>query len=396
MVDAPDDVDGHACGGIGVNGASAWGVTPDGEAGGVIQEVDLSCCGHADFSVKMNASFRKGRGESQEGEQGASGAVGKDVVFDRVVFHRFLNRVQRQLSVERTPGLVLCKFPQRFFRSKGGESLLDLMRQAGQSGRVTRFRPCIDLHDGSVKQIVGGSLTQDEASLCTNFVSDRGAAWYADLYRRDGLRGGHVIKLGPGNDRAAREALAAWPGGLQVGGGIVPENAEEWISAGASHVIVTSCLFDADGRFLQGRLKDLVSAVGAERLVLDLSCRRVCDGWAVAMNRWQTLTELRVTADTLDMLAEYCAEFLIHAADVEGLCTGIDRDLVEMLGRWRRLPMTYAGGISHIRDFDEIDALSGGAIDATVGSALDLFGGGLIRYGDLVARQRAESGTETA
>lgn len=245
-------------------------------------------------------------------------------------------------------------------------------------------------------QIVGGSLTQDAASLRTNFVSARGAAWYAELYRRDGLGGGHVIKLGPGNDLAAREALAAWPGGLQVGGGIGPENAEEWISAGASHVIVTSCLFDAEGTFLQDKLKDLVSAVGAEHLVLDLSCRRVPGGWAVAMNRWQTLTELRVTEQTLDMLAEHCAEFLIHAADVEGLCTGIDRELVKLLGSWRRRPMTYAGGISHIRDFDEIDALSGGSMDATVGSALDLFGGGLVRYADLVARQRTESGPETA
>ena len=203
-----------------------------------------------------------------------------------------------------------------------------------------------------MKQIVGGTLTQDGVSLRTNFVSDRGAAWYADLYRRDGLSGGHVIKLGPGNDHAAREALAAWPGGLQVGGGMTPENAEEWIS-------------------------------------------RVQGGWAVAMNRWQTLTELRVTAETLDVLAEHCAEFLIHAADVEGLCTGIDRELVEMLGNWRRLPMTYAGGISRIQDIDEIDALSGGTMDATVGSALDLFGGGLIRYGDLVARQRGKSGMET-
>ena len=246
-----------------------------------------------------------------------------------------------------------------------------------------------------MKQIVGGTLTQDGVSLRTNFVSDRGAAWYADLYRRDGLSGGHVIKLGPGNDHVAREALAAWPGGLQVGGGRTPENAEEWISSGASHVIVTSCLFDAEGTLRMDRLKDLVSAVGAERLVLDLSCRRVQGGWAVAMNRWQTLTELRVTAETLDVLAEYCAEFLIHAADVEGLCTGIDRELVEMLGNWRRLPMTYAGGISRIQDIDEIDALSGGTMDATVGSALDLFGGGLIRYGDLVVRQHGKSGMET-
>lgn len=265
--------------------------------------------------------------------------------------------------------------------------MLDGSLWGGQSVRVTRFRPCIDLHEGRVKQIVGGTLTQDEASLHTNFVSVHDAAWYADLYRRDGLSGGHVIKLGPGNDDAARAALAAWNGGLQVGGGILPENAEEWINAGASHVIVTSCLFNRDGKFQQNRLKDLVSAVGAERLVLDLSCRRVDGGWSVAMNRWQTLTELRVTVDTLDMLAEHCAEFLVHAADVEGLCSGIDRELVAMLGAWRRVPMTYAGGISRVADFDEIDRLSGGFMDATVGSALDLFGGTLIRYADLVARQ---------
>ena len=303
--------------------------------------------------------------------------------------------VDGSYPIERSPRPVLCNFPCPSFREGVKEYRLDLEGRPGQSDRVTRFRPCIDLHGGRVKQIVGGTLTQDGVSLRTNFVSDRGAAWYADLYRRDGLSGGHVIKLGPGNDHVAREALAAWPGGLQVGGGMTPENAEEWISSGASHVIVTSCLFDAEGTLRMDRLKDLVSAVGAERLVLDLSCRRVQGGWAVAMNRWQTLTELRVTAETLDVLAEYCAEFLIHAADVEGLCTGIDRELVEMLGNWRRLPMTYAGGISRIQDIDEIDALSGGTMDATVGSALDLFGGGLIRYGDLVVRQHGKSGMET-
>lgn len=273
-----------------------------------------------------------------------------------------------------------------------GNPFLTCRGGAGKVARVTRFRPCIDLHDGKVKQIVGGTLTADADGLRTNFVSDRDAAWYAELYRRDGLTGGHVIKLGPGNDAAARSALAAWPGGLQVGGGILPENAEEWIHAGASHVIVTSCLFDADGRFLKQRLQELVAAVGRERLVLDLSCRRAGNGWAVAMNRWQTLTELRVTVETLDVLAEHCAEFLIHAADVEGLCSGIDRELVTMLGAWRRVPMTYAGGISRVEDFDEIDALSGGCMDATVGSALDLFGGGLIRYDDLVRRQSGGRG----
>ncbi len=253
---------------------------------------------------------------------------------------------------------------------------------------MTAFRPCIDLHRGRVKQIVGASLTDDEAQLRTNFVSEHDASWFAALYRRDGLTGGHVIKLGPGNDVAAKSALRAWPGGLQIGGGITPDNAESWINAGASHVIVTSCLFDRAGRFLPHVLKDMVSAVGAEHLVLDLSCRRVADGWVVAMNKWQTLTELSITPATLDMLAEHCAEFLIHAADVEGLCNGIDRQLVTLLGQWKKLPMTYAGGIGSIQDFYLIEELSGGAIDATVGSALDIFGGGLLKYADLVDRQK--------
>lgn len=254
---------------------------------------------------------------------------------------------------------------------------------------MTHFRPCIDLHQGQVKQIVGASLTGRQDDLQTNFVSPRGAAWFAGLYRRDGLRGGHVIKLGPGNNQAARDALAAWPGGLQVGGGITAQNAEEWIQAGASHVIVTSWLFDADGAFVEQRLRDLVSAVGSERLVIDLSCRRTPQGWTVAMNRWQTPTSLTITPATLDSLAGHCDEFLIHAADVEGLCSGIDRDLVSLLGSWKKLPMTYAGGITGIDDFELIDRLSDGTMDATVGSALDLFGGKLIRYDELVARERS-------
>ncbi len=259
---------------------------------------------------------------------------------------------------------------------------------AGKVRCVTLFRPCIDLHCGRVKQIVGGSLTDDENTLRTNFVAEHDASWYARLYRKDGLKGGHVIKLGPGNDEAARAALAAWPGGLQIGGGITPSNAEQWLNAGASHLIVTSCLFDRDGHFLPHILKELVSAVGAQHLVLDLSCRKTATGWTVAMNRWQTLTNLELSPATLDMLAEHCAEFLIHAADVEGLCRGIDRELVTMLGSWRKRPMTYAGGINSIADFDEINRLSGGTMDATVGSALDIFGGALINYADLVKRNR--------
>ncbi len=259
---------------------------------------------------------------------------------------------------------------------------------SGKMGGVTHFRPCIDLHRGQVKQIVGGSLSDDEGSLQTNFVASHSSAWYARLYRSDGLKGGHVIQLGPGNGDAAREALAAYPGGLQIGGGIGPANAAEWIEAGASHVIVTSCLFDGEGRLREPVLKDLNDAVGAERLVIDLSCRRTQRGWAVAMNRWQTLTQLELTLPTLDALAEKCAEFLVHAADVEGLCGGIDEELVSLLGAWRGRPVTYAGGIRQMEDFETIERLSGGYVDATVGSALDIFGGTGVRYADVLSRER--------
>lgn len=249
---------------------------------------------------------------------------------------------------------------------------------------MTRFRPCIDLHQGKVKQIVGGTLRDDGAGPQENFVSDKAPAWFAETFREDGLAGGHVIKLGPGNDDAAREALAAWPGGMQIGGGISAENAGEWLDAGAGQVIVTSALFDASGRFLTEQLESLVKAVGAERLVIDLSCRRTADGWTVAMNRWQTLTELEVTHATLDRLAPFCAEFLIHAADVEGLCRGIDEELVGLLGNWGGLPVTYAGGAATMDDVLRVESAGRGRVDVTVGSALDLFGGKGLVYKDLV------------
>jgi phosphoribosylformimino-5-aminoimidazole carboxamide ribotide isomerase len=249
----------------------------------------------------------------------------------------------------------------------------------------TQFRPCIDLHDGKVKQIVGGSLRDDGAGLRENFVSDESAGAFAARYQADGLNGGHVIKLGQGNDEAAREALAAFPGGLHIGGGITADNAAQWLEAGASHVIVTSWLFDAAGHFLDDRLATLKQRVGAERLVLDLSCRRRAAGWTVAMNRWQTLTDLDVTPSTLDALAGSCAEFLIHAADVEGLCGGIDAELVAMLGAWGKIPMTYAGGVATMDDVLKVEQASGGKLDLTVGSALDIFGGKGVRYAELVA-----------
>ena len=249
------------------------------------------------------------------------------------------------------------------------------------------FRPCIDLHEGKVKQIVGGSLQDDGAGLRTNFVSERPASWFADLYRRDGLPGGHVIKLGPGNDVAAREALAAFPGGLHLGGGVDADNATGWLEAGASHVIVTSWVF-RDGQLDWERLKRLVGVIGKQRLVLDLSCRRRGEDYFVVTDRWQKFTELTVSRETLVRLADYCDEFLIHAADVEGLCRGIDSELVSKLGEWTPIPTTYAGGAKSLADLEEVTRVGNGRVDLTIGSALDIFGGTGVTYADAVEFNR--------
>ncbi len=244
------------------------------------------------------------------------------------------------------------------------------------------FRPCIDLKDGKVVQIVGGTLTDSGAGVVTNFTSAQSAAEFARLYQRDGLRGGHVILLGPGSEDAARAALAAYPGGLQLGGGVTPDNAKRWLEAGASHVIVTSYLF-ADGALSLPRLETMREAVGRERLVVDVSCRRGLDGhYYVATNRWQTVTETRLDAALFGTLAPYCAEFLIHAADVEGKCEGIDEELVSLLGGWVILPTTYAGGARRLEDIALVERLSGERVDLTIGSALDIFGGSGVRYED--------------
>ncbi len=235
-----------------------------------------------------------------------------------------------------------------------------------------------------MKQIVGGTLRDDGPGPTENFVSDRGPGEFAAMFRGDGLAGGHVIKLGPGNDEAAREALAAWPGGMQVGGGITAANAIEWLEAGASHVIVTSWLFEDGVRLSEQRVRELADRVSANRVVIDLSCRRNGDGWVVATNRWQTLTDLGISPATLDRLAPFCDEFLVHAADVEGLCGGIDEGLVELLGEWAGRPVTYAGGVASMNDLETIDRLGQGRVDVTVGSALDIFGGSAIGYADLV------------
>jgi phosphoribosylformimino-5-aminoimidazole carboxamide ribotide isomerase len=252
------------------------------------------------------------------------------------------------------------------------------------------FRPCIDLHEGKVKQIVGATLTDDPTELRTNFISERSSAWYAALYQRDDLRGGHVIMLGPGNEKTACDALAAFPGGLQVGGGIGSENARVYLEAGASHVIVTSWVF-REGHLDWERLRSLVAAIGAERLVLDLSCRRRGEVYFVVTDKWQKFTELKVNRKTLETLSVYCDEFLIHAADVEGLCTGIDAELVEKLGQWAPKPTTYAGGAKSLSDLEEVTRLGQGRIDLTIGSALDLFGGTGVRYADAVAFNRRQA-----
>ena len=250
------------------------------------------------------------------------------------------------------------------------------------------FRPCIDLHDGRVKQIVGGSIDDSQPdSLRTNYVSDKPPAWFAQLYRRDDLRGGHVIKLGQGNDDAAREALAAWPGGLQIGGGVTMDNAAEWIDAGASHVIVTSCLFREE-QLDEDRLKRLGQAVGQSRLVIDLSCRRRGDDYFVVTNRWQTFTQLRVDADTLSQLAEHCDEFLIHGVNVEGLGQGIDKTLVRLIAKYSPIAATYAGGARSMNDLQLVTDLGEGRVHLTIGSALDILGGDGLRYKDAVAFNR--------
>lgn len=250
---------------------------------------------------------------------------------------------------------------------------------------MTRFRPCIDLHAGQVKQIVGGTLSTRESDLKTNYISSHPAGYFAQLYRDADLLGAHVIMLGPGNEAAAKEALAAWPGHLQVGGGITDTNANEWIDAGAERVIITSFLFP-NGRFSLDRLKSVLSSLGDDtsKLVIDLSCRRKGDTWFVAMNKWQTITEMEITKESISMLEPYCSEFLIHAADNEGLQQGIDTDLIRKLAEWCTIPVTYAGGARTVEDLDLVKQCSDGKVDLTIGSALDVFGGSGAKFEDCV------------
>ena len=254
-----------------------------------------------------------------------------------------------------------------------------------------RIRPCIDIHNGRVKQIVGSSLRdredRQEGTAQENFVSDAKASYYAQIYREMGLKGGHIILLNSVKEEAYQEGLAqakgalrAFPGGMQIGGGITPDTAGSFIDAGASHVIVTSFVF-RDGKLDPDALKAMTRCVGRERLVLDLSCRRTSDGkYKVVTDRWQKFTNLEIGEQCLDQLSQHCDELLIHAADVEGKRSGIEEDLVDLLGSWQKksgFPVTYAGGVHSLSDLHRIGSLSGGAMDVTVGSALSLFGGDL-------------------
>ena len=243
-----------------------------------------------------------------------------------------------------------------------------------------KFRPCIDIHNGKVKQIVGGTLKDRGDLAAENFVSDQSAAFFAKLYSSFQLSGGHVILLNSAESEfyqktkeQALEALRAYPQGLQVGGGITPYNAEEYLKAGASHVIVTSYVFQ-DGKLHFERLKEMLSAVGKERLVLDLSCRRRLEDYYIVTDRWQKFTDVKLTRETMESLSDRCDEFLIHAVDVEGKANGIERGLAELLSECT-IPVTYAGGVHSFEDLRLLKELGKGRIDVTIGSALDLFGG---------------------
>jgi phosphoribosylformimino-5-aminoimidazole carboxamide ribotide isomerase len=240
-----------------------------------------------------------------------------------------------------------------------------------------KFRPCIDLRKGKVVQIVGSTLKdKDQDNIVTNFESERSPDQFARMYKKDQLKGGHVIALGPGNTEAALSALKAYPGGLQVGGGITPDNASEFLDAGASHVIVTSYVF-SQGKIDMEKLRALVNAVGKDRLVLDLSCRSRDDQFWIVTDRWQNFTDLAVTPETLDHLAGFCDEFLVHGVDVEGKMQGIQSDLVSLLGSHSPIPATYAGGASRFSDLDRVKEIGNNRVDLTIGSALDIFGGNI-------------------
>ncbi len=253
-----------------------------------------------------------------------------------------------------------------------------------------KIRPCIDLHQGKVKQIVGSTLSDNAHTLKENFVAPHPPSHYARMFRNDNLTGGHVIMLGPGNEQAAASALEAWPNGLQVGGGITLDNASYWLDKGAQAVIVTSYIF-YDGKIDEDRLLRLKQAISKDRLVLDLSCRKRNGFYYVVTNRWQYFTQETISPHMLKRLAAHCCEFLIHAADVEGKKAGIDQGLVEFLGEYSPIPTTYAGGARNMKDVMLVKNLGKNRIDLTIGSALDIYGGTDITYREIVRFNNEEA-----
>lgn len=246
-----------------------------------------------------------------------------------------------------------------------------------------KFRPCIDIHNGKVKQIVGSSLTDRNNFAKENFVSDKDAKWFSNLYKEDGLQGGHVILLNKQGTKyyeeditQAKEALMAYPNGLQIGGGVSDINASFFIEQGASHVIVTSFVFQ-NGKINYTNLEKLEKKVGKKHIVLDLSCRKKDSDYYIVTNRWQTFTKERISMDLLEKLSLYCDEFLVHAVDVEGKTSGVEIQLAKLLGEWDKTPITYAGGVGTMEDVEKLRTAGKDKLDVTVGSALDLFGGKL-------------------
>lgn len=265
------------------------------------------------------------------------------------------------------------------YYAHGNVKISDILSEFKNTHR-TQFRPCIDLRNGKVTQIVGSTL--ESKSLKINFIGNQPASYYAELYKKNHLHGGHVIMLGSGNEKAAVAALKAYPGGLQVGGGINPGNAKEYIDAGASHVIVTSYIFSNDKVDLK-RLENMMDTVGKHRLVIDLSCRKKDGKYYVVTDHWKTFTSFEITRENLEKLAEYCDEFLVHAVDVEGFQSGIVDELVEILAEISPIKVTYAGGARAITDLELVKKLSNGKVDVSIGSALDIFGGKL-PYADVL------------
>lgn len=245
------------------------------------------------------------------------------------------------------------------------------------------FRPCIDIHNGKIKQIVGSSLRDEGDVAKENFVSEKDGAFFAGFYKEDGIKGGHIILLNSRDSQYYLEtkkqallALHAYPGGFQVGGGITAENASEFLREGASHVVVTSYVFSG-GMVNYKNLEKLVAETGKEHLVLDLSCRKKDGNYYIVTDRWQKFTDELVTERLLDELMDYADEFLVHAVDVEGKVSGIEAELAEMLGNWGKIPVTYAGGVGSFSDLETLYQAGQGRLNVTIGSALDLFGGSM-------------------